>query len=355
MRVVVLCALMGVAFSANLRPSGDVAKDDGTMVPATIGNIDGVSNAPTQPAESTQPVYTEFANSKAEKMQAPVPQDAGKSFVPEYMPAKPEPVHSIVTKGFCTKVLKAVQEKQAPYYIHGEFTGEMRTDLLEQCGANICKWGMEYKKTVEKCDKCPASCDKTPAAFFDHLLNDSAAAAPIIKAILHVAGQAQTTEVHIQLNAAGDAPVAADDGYPLPAEEGGLKEGQDGDGPTKGFCVKVLSGIKNRAAPYYLEGQYTGECRQNLVDVCGERICGWAAIYKHLSAGTCDQGNKESFLSKMLLGGHDKALDELITTGKKANAAKTSDEKAADATVKTSEGAKDETEAAPDTAATTGL
>merc|ERR1719478_229470 len=49
---------------------------------------------------------------------------------------------------------------------------------------------------------------------------------------------------------------------------------------TKEFCIQVIQDVAARQAPYFVDGKFTGECRKELVDQCGDRVCEWAKHYK---------------------------------------------------------------------------
>ena len=49
---------------------------------------------------------------------------------------------------------------------------------------------------------------------------------------------------------------------------------------TKAFCIEVLQNVIKRQPPYFVDGKFTGDCRKDLVDQCGERMCQWALVYK---------------------------------------------------------------------------
>merc|ERR1719478_2008731 len=65
---------------------------------------------------------------------------------------------------------------------------------------------------------------------------------------------------------------------------------------TKEFCMQVIQDVAARQAPYFVDGKFTGECRKELVDQCGDRVCEWAKHYKDAATEcpicptSCDAG-----------------------------------------------------------------
>ena len=55
---------------------------------------------------------------------------------------------------------------------------------------------------------------------------------------------------------------------------------------TKEFCLKVLQDVAAKQPPYFNDGKFTGECRQELISQCGGRVCEWAKHFKD-AASTC--------------------------------------------------------------------
>ena len=123
-------------------------------------------------------------------------------------------------------------------------------------------------------------------------------------------------KVHITLSAEeGDEDAAATgiedpDDYPLPA-----KEGDNGQNVvTKEFCLKVLKGIRAKEAPYYIDGDYTGECREALKEQCGDMICGWSASYADLlstESKPCGSEDRDEYLEGLMQS--DKGLEDMET------------------------------------------
>ena len=64
---------------------------------------------------------------------------------------------SSVTKEFCLEVITNVANRQAPYFVDGEFTGEGRNSLIVQCGDRMCEWARLYGMAA-RCPTCPSSC-----------------------------------------------------------------------------------------------------------------------------------------------------------------------------------------------------
>jgi len=56
---------------------------------------------------------------------------------------------------------------------------------------------------------------------------------------------------------------------------------------TTGFCKQMLQDVKDKKAPYFLEGKFTGESRKELVKQCGQRICTWGTEVAEASAPEC--------------------------------------------------------------------
>lgn len=304
--VAVVCALSANALSLRADKKGD--DEQHYIVPTTVDLSGTGGDVEGKPLKTYKPKYTEFSADESEE-----PKDEGKTFKPKYKKMIPERAIPSVTKAFCAGVLKSIEAKEAPYYINGEFTGEMRTDMIEQCGGTICTWGVEYRKLVETCPTCPKNCDGDfdPKAFFDSLLSDSETAAPIIKAILHISGESDTKEVHIQMKKNGEAddakkPFDAKD-HPGPTK----LQGSDPD-VTRGFCLKVLKGVQEKKAPYYVDDKATGEARKDLIEQCADRVCGWSNSYKDfLKANTpCGAADPKKYMVTLMADG--KAMSELV-------------------------------------------
>lgn len=319
---VLFASLTSTGRSVRLR--APMRNEDGEVViQASIGDVDGLPNEDTESVmETKKPKYVEFFDGEdADEDQ----KDEGKTYVPEYKKASHEGrgEKPTVTKGFCAQILTDIKEKNAPYYVDGEFTGEMRQDLIEQCGSTICDWGVEYRNLVDDCGACPESCDGDfdPRSFFQQLLEDDGSSSSIIEAILHISkGEGGSKEVRITLKA-GDEEEE-DEGatgameeydpedYPLPAKENG---DDDEGGVTKAFCIKVLKDVRAKKAPYYVDDQFTGEARESLKDQCGDMICGWSSSFADLMSGdgSCSNENKEEYLEGLLED--DVATDEIAT------------------------------------------
>lgn len=236
--------------------------------------------------------------------------------MPNVDPNAPEPV---VTKGFCKEVLKKVENKEAPYYIEGKFTGEARTNLLQQCGRIWCGWALEYKSKAKlPCPQCPEDCTD-PNQYITKIMADPA--------FLPFAGNVY------QMLAQEEAPTgpAANDPrdpefhgnqkntlipQPMPTgmfqPPGGPQPAIGGVGPSaatppngvvypngiygatggggggyamvrqngqNAMCQGVLDKVAKKQAPYWVEGQITNECRQTLTQQCGSQLCQWGQIY----------------------------------------------------------------------------
>lgn len=75
---------------------------------------------------------------------------------------------------------------------------------------------------------------------------------------------------------------------------------------TEGFCKQMLQDVKDKKAPYFLEGKFTGESRHELVKQCGQRICTWGTEIAKASAPDCGENcpkgcNKpKDFITDML-------------------------------------------------------
>lgn len=107
-----------------------------------------------------------------------------------------------------------------------------------------------------------------------------------------------------------EAATGSSDDYPLPA-----KEGDNGESVvTKEFCLQVISGIRKKEAPYYLDGEFTGECRESLKSQCGEMICGWSNVYADLlstESKPCSDDDRDGYLEELLQ--NDKGLEDMET------------------------------------------
>jgi len=320
MRLTAALLVISTTLCTSLRLRKPMVNEDGeSVIQATIGNIDGLPNESDEPVQTSKPKYTEFFD--GEDAQVEEEQEARKTYKPEYKAPGPASVETSVTKGFCAQILEDIENKKAPYFVDGEFTGEMRDDLVEQCGATICSWGQEYRQLVQEhtCDACPDSCDGDfdPKAFFSQLLQNEETAKPIINAILHISKSKDgSKKMHITLSLDEDEEEDAatgiedPDDYPLPA-----KEGDNGEPVvTKAFCLKVIRGIRNKEAPYYLDGGFTGECRETLKSQCGEMICGWSNVYSDLlstESKPCSSDDRDGYLENLMQ--NDKGLEDMET------------------------------------------
>ena len=150
MKVLLLATSALLAHSLRLRKPM-VNEDGESVIQATIGDIDGLPNEDPAPIETVKPKYTEFFSSDNVEEEDETPR---KTYKPEYKAPGPAQVETSVTKGFCAQILEDIENKKAPYFVNGEFTGEMRDDLVEQCGATICTWGQQYRELVQEhtCD-----------------------------------------------------------------------------------------------------------------------------------------------------------------------------------------------------------
>jgi len=297
--------LVGVSSHSLRQPVSSSMK--GMMIPKMV-DLDGIPEKDESPTPTFKPKYTEFSPSESPK------EGDEKSYKPEYMKGKSLKKSASVTKGFCAEILADIKAKKAPYYIHGEFTGELRKDLIEQCGMTVCNWGVEYKKLVQTCDSCPSSCDGDfdPADFFNSLLTNEDAAAPIIQAILHIS-KSGPKSLLVSLEAAakkestdpvapGPTGLTNSEGYPLKAKEGGPGPLPEGPAVTAGFCLKVIKDISAKVAPYFIDGVFTGECRKDLIDQCGEMVCGWSNSLKQLldEKKSCDASSSGEYLESLM-------------------------------------------------------
>lgn len=317
MKVLLLATSALLAHSLRLRKPM-VNEDGESVIQATIGDIDGLPNEDPAPIETVKPKYTEFFSSDNVEEEDETPR---KTYKPEYKAPGPAQVETSVTKGFCAQILEDIENKKAPYFVDGEFTGEMRDDLVAQCGATICTWGQQYRELVQEhtCDACPESCDGDfdPKAFFSQLLENEDTAKPIINAILHISKSKDgDKKMHITLSVKDDEDedaatgVEDPDDYPLPA-----KEGDNGENVvTKEFCLQVIKGIRKKEAPYYIDGEYTGECRESLKSQCGDMICGWSNAYADLlstESKPCNSDDRDGYLEGLLQ--NDKGLEDMET------------------------------------------
>jgi len=268
----------------SLRTLSPVADEQKYILP-TIADLDGTGKDITSqstPSESYKPKYTEFSAAESD---SGAEMHDGKTYKPTYKKVIEEMEKPSVTKGFCAGVLKAIEAKEAPYFIDGESSGEMRVDLIQQCGTTICEWGAAYRKTMAEfaCPKCPNSCEEGFDAkeFFNALMGDDAEASPIIKAILKLSGDTEGSDVTLEVKEQPAEDEEETEEIDLGALGGTIGNGGDSD-VTRGFCVKVLNGVKNKEAPYYVDGVFTGEKRKELIGQCGEMVCEWSNTYKAL-------------------------------------------------------------------------
>lgn len=206
---------------------------------------------------------------------------------PEYSNVTLETEAPAITKGFCYKMLQDMEVKSPPYYLEGSFTGEARSDLLNQCGQKICTWAVEYRSLVEKCEECPKSCGSEASKaqiriFVDKLCTDE----PLLKAFIHVQHHKITKETS-QSNK--DAPSIQDSDKSEPVV-------------TKSFCVEVLKGVEEKVAPYFINNKFTGEARKGLITECGKHICNWSAQYKLLlkEKNSCEESKSEEYLERLM-------------------------------------------------------
>ena len=152
MKVCLLVLSTSTLLVHSLRLRKPMVNEDGeSVIQATIGNIDGLPNDDPAPIETVKPKYTEFFSSDNVEEEDETPR---KTYKPEYKAPGPAQVETSVTKGFCAQILEDIENKRAPYFVDGEFTGEMRDDLVTQCGATICTWGQQYRELVQEhtCD-----------------------------------------------------------------------------------------------------------------------------------------------------------------------------------------------------------
>lgn len=312
--VVLACVCACNALSLRTLKKGD---DEQHYIVPAMADLDGTgkdTSAPGAPEKTYKPKYTEFSASEtdtgAEMM-------SGKTFKPTYKKVLPEMETPSITKGFCAGVLKAIEAKEAPYFINGESSGEMRSDLISQCGMMICEWGVDYRKLVDTCASCPKSCDGEfdSKEFFNSLLSDEAGAEEIIKAILHLSGEKEGKSVELTVEKA-EKEAEEEVGEIDIASLGGKGGHTD---VTRGFCLEVLQGVKDKKAPYYVDGQATGEARKDLIGQCADRVCEWSNTYKSLiKAGEpCPMGDtagKEKYVISMMADGEK--LGELLLHSK---------------------------------------
>lgn len=215
-----------------------------------------------------------------------------------------------VTKGFCAGMLKKIENKEAPYYLEGKFTGETRTVLMTQCSRQICGWAMQYASKVKQCDECPQDCS-SPMLFAKQLLASGkfdemiaqlageqpeadapAAAAPPPAATGPSSNDPRDPAFHdadsLVVGPTGPTELEKLSKVKLEAGEGvvgGAKvEPLVKDGVTKGFCTSMLKSIENKEAPYFVEGKFTGETREDLVKQCSHQVCDWAVSFGKLTA-----------------------------------------------------------------------
>lgn len=321
-----LLVLLGVtaSFGHNLRY--ETNEKGQKVMTATYGDIDGEPNDSGELPETFKPKYTEFSSSSEE--QDASEENAGKTYKPKYK--KPSPMEAVdvsVTKDFCAQVLEDIKEKKAPYYIEEKFTGEMREDLVAQCGASICSWGKQYREAVQDCGACPAECGDSfdPAAFFKGLLKDESSAKPIMEAILRIGkgGGDDGKTIKLQIKTGEEEEESAEEeieaseaatGSAAPGEEGYPEESESADDKpavTRQFCLKVIRDIKGKRAPYYVEGSFTEEARADLVDQCGEIVCGWSASFAELLSerNSCDQESSGEYLEGLMK--NEKGIEEI--------------------------------------------
>lgn len=299
-------------------------KDGQEVMQPTYEDLDNVPNPPTESVETFKPKYAEFFDGEEEEKE----KDEGKTFKPTYK--EPSPMESVgdvsVTKEFCAQVLQDMKDKRAPYYVQGEYTGEMRADLVSQCGASICNWSAEYRDSVEDCGACPSECGETfdPAEFFRNLLGkENGDGDKVLSAILKIShSKSENGRKTITLTVASDddeeedvsAATGAedDDGYPLPA-----KKGVDAEpSVTKAFCLDVMRKIRQGEAPYVVEGVVTEEARADLKKQCAELVCGWSVAYAKLltERHACASESSGEYLDSLLKNSNGMKEIEMYAT-----------------------------------------
>ena len=66
-----------------------------------------------------------------------------------------------------------------------------------------------------------------------------------------------------------------------------------------------------QVAPYFIDGVFTGECRKDLIDQCGEMVCGWSNSLKQLldEKKSCDASTSGEYLGSLMKD--EKALEKI--------------------------------------------
>lgn len=269
--IVAFTASVHIVSGYRFRATQQEASPDGMV--AVSNNMDDVESS--NPNDfGVKPQYTEMPEPEEE---------ASEWHVPEYVEPS-DTIHAVATEGFCLKVLEDVKNKEAPYYVEGKFTGELRTDLVQQCGVQVCGFSLKYKNLVT-CDKCPKDCS-SPAGFFSDLLNDEDGTTQefltgLLEAIKSASkkGSATGAEGSVEpKNLGPDGPDGETETWSPVAT--GSSEGAPS--VTKGFCLSVLKKVEAKEAPYYVDGSFTKEFRTDLVEQCGQRVCDWFQKYSDL-------------------------------------------------------------------------
>eukprot|EP00941_MAST-03F_sp_MAST-3F-sp1_P004731 g4731.t1 len=311
-----------------------------TMAPETMLRFKALRLSSKAPGDLTVHVTapTESANDAMDAAEANA-RSAGTDMDPLSVLNDPEGPPATVTEKFCLKVIRDIENKRAPYFVDGKFTGEHREELVNQCAEKVCNWHSKVRRKIDeacKSDKCPTDCSN-PSEYVKNLLAEPEKLEAAVKGSKDVTikvtkeGEKKAEEEPCK---EGDCPEGMKNGQPndpndndfvalssthvgtiegkitafkeptekelaeeakkeaekaaKKSEASSKQEAVEKPEVTQKFCEKMIKDIADQKAPYFVEGKYTGEMRESILRQCSQQVCNWAKKYSD-AVGDCGE------------------------------------------------------------------